>query len=213
MTAIRICAPTRRSSARIDCDSPRHEAKAVRNHGENKFVPHWQSGLTLARMSHVNRKLRHENNSVRHRQAGFTLADMCVPHRVFHPSWPGSTWPPQRGAMTTEKHVTLHAMRGIRDFKCASRARTATSGAVGNPGRGYPLPIFRQTKRTIPLRSTRRTSLPISEGSNGNSGSFVRGGRGAYADFRKTTINILRKRPNRVPDHVVQPFSGSAPDD
>ena len=164
-------------------------------------------------MSHVNSKLRHENNSVRHRQAGFTLADMCVPHRVFHLSCPGSTWPPQWAAMTTEEHVIVHAMRGIRDFKCASRARTATSGAVGNSGGGYPLPIFGQTKRTIPLRSPRGTPLPISEGSNGNCRSFVREGEGGYADFRKTTINILRKRPNRVPDHVVQPFSESAPDE
>src|SRR2546423_9157422 len=100
----------------------------------------------------------------------------------------------------------LRAMGGFLENDCSYGSRTATSGVVGNGAgpsppfakpircEGKGVAIFRQTKRTIPLRpylpsppqgerDVQGDPLPISRGSNGNFGARGEGVR----DSVKTT--------------------------
>src|SRR4051812_17587381 len=140
-------------------------------------------------MRHANLELRHENNSVRHRQTGLTLARMRVSHPVFNPSWPAP------GIAPTARGIPLSIFaKQNEQFRCEHR--------------GDPTPPFFSNNSVA--RSLDGDPPPICRGSNGN--SRTRGG-GGYADFRKTTINIVGLPRIGPPDRVVQPLRSQVPND
>src|SRR3954468_20100141 len=88
------------------------------------------------------------------------------------------------GAPATGSAGPRTTMRGLADFKCASHARTATSGVLADRGRGPPSAIHRAAFRPYQWGEgeSKGGPFPISGGSNGN---FFREGGGVSAIFEK----------------------------